>query len=180
MPTIEEIMDRIDAGQNIWTGGNESRFKFDYSAYGGRPETAPSVVNDTANAAPAVQTEPAPLLFRHAEPPAAVPVPRTQMEVAAEAAADIVMPVGQTSIPVWTTQICGVYFTVILVQVPGCRKQYQIYAIDQDRYWTMVGLVGLYADALAELQSWSQWLGQGGTLAQWQKAHPDGIEPLFR
>jgi hypothetical protein len=92
----------------------------------------------------------------------------------------ITTPPGMTSIPVWTVEVCGVYFTIILVNVPGTRQQHQIYAVDQDRDWVMVGLVGLYVDALAEIQSWRKYLSGGGTLTSWKKAHPQGIEPLFR
>jgi hypothetical protein len=91
-----------------------------------------------------------------------------------------ITPPGMTSIPVWTVEVCGVYFTIILVNVPGTRQQHQIYAVDQGRDWVMVGLVGLYVDALAEIQSWRAYLSGGGTLASWKRAHPDGIEPLFR
>lgn len=82
-----------------------------------------------------------------------------------------------SSIPVWTDWVGGTLFTIILVN--GKRQTFQLYAVDLDT-WVMVGLFGLFVDALFDVQQWRIFFAEGKTLADWRKANPDGVEPLLR
>jgi hypothetical protein len=83
-----------------------------------------------------------------------------------------------SSAPVYTTKIGSVALTVIRVDVRG-RISHQLYAADHGT-WALVGMFGLYPDALAAVQAWQRYLSTGGTLAAWQAEHPDGVQPNER
>jgi hypothetical protein len=79
------------------------------------------------------------------------------------------------SMPLFTTLVGDVALTVIRVTIDG-RYRHQCYAIDA-RTWSLVGIFGLYMDALCELLAWRRYIDDGGTVAAWQLAHPDGVTP---
>jgi hypothetical protein len=54
------------------------------------------------------------------------------------------------------------------------RDSYQLYAVEAGN-WSLVGLFGLYVDALAEICAWRSYVAVGGSLRSWMAAHPDGV-----
>lgn len=97
-------------------------------------------------------------------------------------AATAAITAAASSVPVWTVEVNGLIFTVILINSQGLRQQYQVYAVNSaveaGPEWVMVALTGLYVDALAEIQRWRMYLAAGGSLVDWQRTHPDGVRPL--
>ena len=80
------------------------------------------------------------------------------------------------SLPLFTTLASNeVALTVVRVTVDG-RYRHQLYAITEGT-WSLVGIYGLYTDAMSELLVWRRYLAQGGTVAAWQLTHQDGIYP---
>jgi hypothetical protein len=79
------------------------------------------------------------------------------------------------SMPLFTTLVGDVALTVIRVTVDR-RYRHQCYAITEGT-WSLVAIFGLYMDAMSELLRWRRYIGQGGTVAAWQLAHPDGVYP---
>ena len=80
------------------------------------------------------------------------------------------------SLPLVTTLASNeVALTVVRVTVDG-RYRHQLYAITEGT-WSLVGIYGLYTDAMSELLAWRRYLAQGGTVAAWQLTHQDGIYP---
>ena len=80
------------------------------------------------------------------------------------------------SLPLFTTLASNeVALTVVRVTVDG-RYRHQLYAITEGT-WSLVGIYGLYTDAMSELLAWRRYLAQGGTVAAWQLTHQDGIYP---
>jgi hypothetical protein len=80
-----------------------------------------------------------------------------------------------TSMPLHTTIVGEVAVTIIRVTHKG-RARHQVYSVTDDT-WALVAVFGCYTDALSELLRWRRYLGQGGTVAEWQAAHPDGVYP---
>jgi len=79
------------------------------------------------------------------------------------------------SLPLFTTLVGDVALTVIRVTIDG-RYRHQCYAITENT-WSLVAIYGLYMDAVSELLRWRRYIDKGGTVAEWQLAHPDGIYP---
>ena len=67
--------------------------------------------------------------------------------------------------PIWTGQIGNV--TPTLAQLAqGSRTSYQLFPVEGGR-WLQVGAYWLYPRALAAVQSWQQYLHNGGTVEAW-------------
>jgi hypothetical protein len=81
------------------------------------------------------------------------------------------------SLPLFTTVVPGdVALTAIRVMVDG-RVRHQLYAVDRGT-WSLTGIYILYTDALRELLRWRRYIVEdGGTVAEWQLTHQDGIYP---
>jgi hypothetical protein len=79
-----------------------------------------------------------------------------------------------SSVPVYTSEIGALTFTVIGVNLGG-RLSYQVYAVEASS-WQLVGLFGLFVDALAEINTWRKFIAGGGSLRAWIDAHPEGVE----
>jgi hypothetical protein len=79
------------------------------------------------------------------------------------------------SLPIFTTLVGEVALTVVRVTHQR-RTRYQLYAITHDT-WTLAAVYGCYTDAMSELLRWRRYLHRGGTVTEWQLAHPDGVYP---
>jgi hypothetical protein len=79
-----------------------------------------------------------------------------------------------TSATLHTVEIGGLLLTVIRA---GWRQRdsYQLYACESGN-WALVGLFGLYTDALSEIATWRNFVAAGGSLRDWQELHPDGVQ----
>jgi hypothetical protein len=84
-------------------------------------------------------------------------------------------PDTDTSGPVFTTAAGEVILTVIEVRAGGLVG-YQCYAVTADT-WELVGIHLLYVDALRTVAGFKRYVAEGGTVTDWQAAHPDGITP---
>jgi hypothetical protein len=79
------------------------------------------------------------------------------------------------SLPLFSTIVGDVALVVIRVTIDG-RYRHQCYAADEHT-WSLVGIFGLYMDAMRELLRWRRYIDRGGTVTAWQLAHPDGVYP---
>lgn len=85
-------------------------------------------------------------------------------------------PPAPSSIPVHTVAVGDdLILSVVRVDLPGMLVSYQLYAASAET-WALVGVAGLFADAISEICIWQNYVRRGGTLAAWKIAHPDGVE----
>jgi hypothetical protein len=88
------------------------------------------------------------------------------------------MGVPVESMPLFTERVGDVALTVIRVTHAG-RTRHQVYAVTEGT-WVLVGIYGLFMDAMSEVLRWRAYLAGGGTVAAWALAHPDGVYPEAR
>lgn len=85
-------------------------------------------------------------------------------------------PTGRVeSMPLFTERIGCAVITVIRVTHNG-RTRHQVYAVTEDT-WALVGIFGIYTDAMRDVLRWRRYLNYGGTLADWLLKHQDGVYP---
>jgi hypothetical protein len=75
----------------------------------------------------------------------------------------------------FTTLVRETAITIIRV-THKLRTRHQIYAIDE-RVWTLVGIYGLYADAMSELLRWRRYVNEGGTVRAWLLKNKGMVTP---
>lgn len=88
---------------------------------------------------------------------------------------DMGVPAAASSLPVHVTEL-GDTMTACVIRVDGPNVTHQLYCVD-DSTWSLVGVFGLFMDALHEIRQWRRYIAAGGTLAAFTAAHPDGISP---
>jgi hypothetical protein len=67
--------------------------------------------------------------------------------------------------PIWTDQIGNVALTLVQL-TQGSRTSYQLFAVAGEG-WLQAGAYWHYAEALAAIRSWQEYLRGGGIVEAW-------------